>query len=143
MKTFYIKNYEHVLDLIYLMREILIRPVVSEKLGSFTSMLLSENLLFISYTRQNRLMRKVNRKYYIHMFGHVFILSIKSILNSKSESNRSIIFQYVRQKDSVSEEVGYRQGRNWVNLKGGGEDEIIHGVSPSVKCVAPLLETCS
>ena len=71
------------------------------------------------------------------IFGHVFILLIQSKVNSKSESNRSIIFQYVRQKDPVSEEVGYKQGRNWVNLR-GGEDEIIHGVCPSVKCFAPL-----
>ena len=40
--------------------------------------------------------------------------------------------------------------RNWVILRRGGgrryinkrKDEIIHGLSPSVKCVAPLLETC-
>ena len=60
----------YVLDLIYLMREFLIRLVVSEKRGSFTSMLLSENLLFISYTRQNRLMRKVNRKYHIYVYTY-------------------------------------------------------------------------
>ena len=39
-----------------------------------------------------------------------------------------------------------RQGRNWVILRGGAGifmigrmDEIIHGLSPSVKCVAPLV----
>ena len=41
-----------------------------------------------------------------------------------------------------------KQGRNWVILSGGREyicsrkDEIIHGLSPSVICVASLLETC-
>ena len=41
------------------------------------------------------------------------------------------------------------QGRNWVILRGGRryifnrEDEIIHGVSPSVKYVAPLLRDMS
>ena len=41
------------------------------------------------------------------------------------------------------------QGRNWVILRGGAaqvyllqEDVIIHGLSPGVKCVAPLLEAC-
>ena len=38
-----------------------------------------------------------------------------------------------------------QEGRNWVVLRGGGrryiydrKDEIIHGLSPSVKCVVPL-----
>ena len=40
-------------------------------------------------------------------------------------------------------------GRNWVLLRGGRryiydrKDEITHGLSPSVKCVAPLLRDMS
>ena len=42
-----------------------------------------------------------------------------------------------------------RQGRNWVIFRGGcryicnRNDEIIHGLSPSVKCVAPLYRDMS
>ena len=42
-----------------------------------------------------------------------------------------------------------RQGRNWVILRGGHryicnrKDEIIHGLSPSEKCVAPLYRDMS
>ena len=32
----------------------------------------------------------------------------------------------------------FERGRRFCN----SEDEIIHGLNPSVKCVAPLLETC-
>ena len=41
------------------------------------------------------------------------------------------------------------QGRNWVILRGGRrynynrKDEIIHGLSPSVKCVSPLFRDIS
>ena len=41
------------------------------------------------------------------------------------------------------------QGRNWVILRGGRryiynrKDEIIHGLSPSVKCVSPLFRDMS
>ena len=42
-----------------------------------------------------------------------------------------------------------KQGRNWVNLRGGaakfvlGRMEIIHGLSPGVKCVAPIFRDMS
>ena len=40
-----------------------------------------------------------------------------------------------------------KPGAQLGNSKGGGnyicrKDEIMHGLSPSVKCAAPLLETC-
>ena len=41
------------------------------------------------------------------------------------------------------------QGRNWVILRGGAgifyfrKDELIHGLSPNVKCVAPLFRDMS
>ena len=52
----------------------------------------------------------------------------------------------LKKKNNISKRVGRYKGRNWVNLRGGRryifnrKDKMKHGLSPSVKCVAPLLD---
>ena len=49
-----------------------------------------------------------------------------------------------RSENQDLNKCSHEQGRNWVILRGGlryiydRKDEIIHGLRPSVKCVAPL-----